>query len=115
MVALALFSNKVAVKDKHCIIEHMQQCDQDLTENCADLHNKELNELVISACSRTLELLQLDMSFIMTNNPKMYSQNNSTMSLLKLVNDVAECSTALTLNTSITKNEIEMQTNSGGQ
>ena len=94
-------------RDKGRIVERMQQCNQDLSvcgirlKNCADLHNKELHELVTPASSCTLELLQLDRSFIITNDPEtwddspVYMQNKSIVSLLKVVNDIAERFTAL--------------------
>lgn len=123
MVSIALFSDTVAVEDKRRIVERMQQCDQELSvrsirlQNFADLHNKELHALVTSASLRTLELLQLDVSFITTNDPEtrndssVYIQNKSIVSSLKVVNDIAERSIALMsdFNTSITKNETEMQ------
>lgn len=123
LIPLALFSNKVSVEEKRLIIEHMQQCDPDLSirgirlENCGDLQNKELHELITSASLRTLQLLQLDTSFLTTNDPEtwndlpVYVQNKRIVDSLKVVNDTAERSIALMsdFNSSITKNEAEMQ------
>lgn len=123
LVALALFSSKVSVEEKRCIIKSMQQCDQEFRvrgirlENCPDLQNKELHELITSASSRTLQLLRLDMNFIMINDPEtwndspIYIQNKRIVDSLKVVNDTAERSIALMsdFNSSITKNESEMQ------
>jgi hypothetical protein len=123
LVPLALFSNKVSVEEKRHIVKCMQQCGQDFSvrgirlENCPDLQNKELHELITSASSRTLQLLHLDTSFIMTNDPEtwndspVYIQNKRIVDSLKVVNDIAERSIALMsdFNSSITKNESEMQ------
>ena len=123
LVPLALFSNKVSVEQKRRIIERMQQCGQEFSvggirlQNCSDLQNKELYELITSSSLRTLQLLRLDTNFIMTNDPEtwndspLYMQNKCIVDSLKVVNDMAERSIALMsdFNSSITKNETEMQ------
>ena len=129
LVPLALFSNKLSVQEKRLIVQSMQQLQQsgssgqDVSirgirlESCSDLQNKDLHELLTPASLRTLPLLHVDMSFFMTNDPAiwndspMYIQNKRVVDSLKIVNDTAERSIALMskFNTSITKNEAEMQ------
>jgi hypothetical protein len=125
LVLLALFSIKVSVEEKRHIVECIQKCGQAhqfsvrgiRLKNCADLQNKELHELITSATSHTVQFLHLNTYFIMTNDPEtwndspVYIQNKRIVDSLKVVNDIAERSIALMsdFNSSITKNESEMQ------
>ena len=67
LVPIALFSNKVLLEEKRLIVEHLQQCGQDLSvrgirhENCP-LQNKELHELITETSSCILQLIHLDTS-----------------------------------------------------
>lgn len=122
LVPLALFSNKVSIPEKRLMSERKIQCGQDdgargiRLENCPDLQNKELHDLITVASSRTLQMLRLDTSFL-ANDPEswhdspVYVQNKRIVESLKVINDTAERSIALMseFNCSITKNETEMQ------
>ena len=125
IVPLALFSDKLPLDKKCQIIASMKRCGESWKErgikliNTVGLEKKSLHDLITPASTIALRSLHVDIEFefLFESDPATWNESvkfieaKTIVNNLKVVNDAAERSVALTstFNESITKNESELQ------